>query len=214
MKSYANELQPLRFRPLRGAEEALAYEHLLRRTYERDGFFHEKFMPTSDVQRFGVFLASGEMAAIGGLKPVDAAREAMFVDLVELAPDDAHRMREVVNIVVAKPHYGTQVFPLLVNGLCEAALAAGADLIVGITRAALLKSFVQFGVYPAVHEPLDIVGDAAVQNFAIYYDFRDPGAIEYMRARSHHQIEQAGRMEVLRRRYLQRGSRPDTMVAA
>jgi hypothetical protein len=214
VKSYATELRPLCFRPLKDAAEAAAYEELLRRTYERDGIFQEKFMPTGDVRRFGIFGESDNLIAICGLKPVDLAREAMFARLIELVPDRRHRMEEVVNVVVTKPYYGTQAFPMLVNQLCEAAVAAGADLIVGITRAALLKSFVQFGVYPAVHEPLDLLGKAAVQCFTIYYDFREPGALEYMRTRSHNQIEQAGRMEVLRQRYLQRTPRGETMVAA
>lgn len=214
MKSYANELQPLCFRPLRTAAEAQAYEQLLRRTHERDGIFHERFMPTEDVQRFGIFDEADNQVAICGLKPVDAARETMFAELIELAPGRRHRMQEVVNIVVTKPHYGTQAFPMLVTHLCEAAVAAGAELMVGITRAALLKSFVQFGVYPAIHEPLDLIGKAAVRYFTIYYDFREPGALEYMRTRAHHQIEQAGRMEVLRQRYLQRGAKTETMVAA
>src|SRR5262249_51999767 len=92
----------------------------------------------------------------------------------------------------------------LCGGVAEAAVTFGADLLVGITRASLLKSFVKFGLDPAVHEPLHLLGDEKINDFIIYYDFRAPGAVEYMRARTSRVVEQSRRMVVLRAQYLAR----------
>ena len=95
-------------------------------------------------------------------------------------------------------------FAILCGGVAEAAVTIGADLLVGITRASLLKSFVKFGLDPAIHEPLHLLGDEKINDFIIYCDFRAPGAVEYMRARTSRVIEQSRRMVVLRSQYLGR----------
>lgn len=208
--------QGVEFRRLRGAADLERYDVLLRRTYEREGIFNDKFLPGPAVQRYGLFAEDAGLVAICGLKPVDQEGADQFERLIGLSPDARRRMLEVVNVVVTKDHYGTTAFAEICRGLAEAALLDGGTMLVGVTRAALLKSFVQFGLYPAVHEPLHLLGDPRVQDFVIFYDFSPPGAVDYMRRRSAQVLDQGRRMAQLRERYLglKRPRAPDILDQA
>lgn len=191
------------FRPLERPEERCAYINLLRATYQRVGIFSEKFLPSPDVVCCGVVTPDGTIAAICGLTLLKREQSAEFEQLIGLAPDEARTVVEVTNVVVVRSFEGGVAFPILCRGLAEHALAMGAGLIVGVTRSALLKKFVGFGLYPAVHKPLHLLGDPLIQDFVIYYDYHAPGAVNFMRARAAQVLEQTRRLATLRTQYMQ-----------
>jgi hypothetical protein len=204
----------LAFRPLTSKEEFDVYDELLSSTYLRERIFSEAFLPTPDVSRFGVIDEEGRIVGICGLKVLDPVRTDLFVTRLPVKRYSDLKIKEVINVVIARPHQGSSAFAVLCGGIAEAAIARGTDLLVGITRATLLKSFVQFGLDPAVHEPLHLLGDQRINDFIIYYDFRAPGAIEYMRARTSRVIEQSRRMRILRSQYLSRSEAVDARSLA
>ena len=192
------------FKPLTTSEEFDGYDELLSSTYLRERIFSKAFLPGSDVRRFGVVDEEGRIAGICGLKDLDRHRTEFFLARLPVGVSANIRLKEVINVVIGRRYHGSSAFAVLCGGVAEAAVAFGADLLVGITRSSLLKSFVKFGLDPAVHEPLHLLGDEKVNDFIIYYDFRAPGAVEYMRARTSRVIEQSRRMVVLRSQYLER----------
>ncbi len=192
------------FKPLATREEFDGYDELLSSTYLRERIFSKAFLPGSDVRRFGVVDEQGRIAGICGLKDLDRDRTEFFLARIPVSVSSNIHIKEVINVVIRRPYHGSSAFAILCGGVAEAAVTFGADLLVGITRAPLLKSFVKFGLDPAVHEPLHLLGDEKINDFIIYYDFRAPGAVEYMRARTSRVIEQSRRMVVLRSQYLAR----------
>jgi hypothetical protein len=205
------------FKPLATREEFDGYDELLSSTYTRERIFSKAFLPGSDVRRFGVVDEEGRIAGICGLKDLDRDRTEFFLARIPVSVCSNIRLKEVINVVIRRPYHGSSAFSILCGGVAEAAVAFGADLLVGITRASLLKSFVKFGLDPAVHEPLHLLGDEKINDFIIYYDFRAPGAVEYMRARTSRVVEQSRRMVVLRSQYLARpqdvnGTRPEDVI--
>ena len=205
--------QELMFKPLVTREEFDHYDELLSSTYLRERIFSKAFLPASDVRRFGVVDEEGRLAGICGLKEPDRDRADFFRSRIPGVASGL-QIREVINVVIKRPYHGSSAFAVLCGGVAEAAVAFGADLLVGITRASLLKSFVRFGLDPAVHEPLHLLGDAKINDFIIYYDFRAPGAIDYMRARTSRVIEQDRRMVALRAQYLARSPTTDSAGTA
>ena len=203
----------LMFKPLVTREEFDHYDELLTSTYLRERIFSKTFLPGSDVRRFGVVDEEGRLAGICGLKEPDRDRADVFRSRIPGVASGL-QIREVINVVIKRPYQGSSAFAVLCGGVAEAAVAFGADLLVGITRASLLKSFVRFGLDPAVHEPLHLLGDAKINDFIIYYDFRAPGAIDYMRARTSRVIEQDRRMVALRAQYLARAPQADCAATA
>jgi hypothetical protein len=199
----------LMFKQLVTREEFDQYDELLSSTYLRERIFSKAFLPGSDVRRFGILDGEGQLAGICGLKEPDCVRRDFLLARIPVAASADLQIREVINVVIRRPYHGSSAFAVLCGGVAEAAVAFGAGLLVGITRAALLKSFVRFGLDPAVHEPLHLLGDAKINDFIIYYDFRAPGAIDYMRARTARVIEQDRRMVVLRAQYLARSREAD-----
>ena len=171
----------LTFKPLTRKEEFDVYDELLSSTYLRERIFSKTFLPTPDASRFGVTDEEGRIVGICGLKDLDPDRTDLFLTRLPVKRSSDLKVKEVINVVIARPYHGSAAFAVLCGGIAEAAVAVGADLLVGITRAALLKSFVQFGLDPAIHEPLHLLGDERINDFIIYYDFRASGAIEYMR---------------------------------
>jgi hypothetical protein len=206
--------QELMFKPLVTREEFDHYDELLSSTYLRERIFSKTFLPGSDVRRFGVVDEEGRLAGICGLKAPDRDRRDFFLARIPAGAAANPQIREVINVVIKRPYHGSSAFAVLCGGVAEAAVAFGADLLVGITRASLLKSFVRFGLDPAVHEPLHLLGDAKINDFIIYYDFRAPGAIDYMRARTARVIEQDRRMVALRAQYLARSGDADGAPAS
>lgn len=203
------QMPELIFKPLVTREEFDRYDELLSSTYQRERIFSKAFLPGSDVRRFGVVDEEGRVAGICGLKDVDRDRREFFLGRIPVRAFSNIQIKEVINVVIRRPYHGSSAFAVLCGGVAEAAVALGADLLVGITRASLLKSFVKFGLDPAVHEPLHLLGDEKINDFIIYYDFRAPGALEYMRARTSRVIEQSRRMVVLRSQYLARSEGMD-----
>jgi len=199
----------LNFKPLVTRAEFDEYDELLSGTYLRERIFSKAFLPGSDVRRFGVVDEEGRIAGICGLKNVDRARSEFLLERIPVSVSSSIQIKEVINVVIRRPYHGSSAFAILCGGVAEAAVALGAHLLVGITRASLLKSFVKFGLDPAVHEPLHLLGDEKINDFIIYYDFRAPGAVEYMRARTARVIEQSRRMVVLRAQYLARSKGMD-----
>jgi hypothetical protein len=153
-----------RVRPLR--RESL--EHLL---HER--IVSKAFLPGSDVRRFGAIDEEGRLARICGLKEPDRDRADFFRSRIPGGAANA-QIREVINVVIKGPYHGSSAFAVLYGVVAEAAVAFGADLLVGITRAALLTSFVRFGLDPALNEPLRLLGDANINDFIITTIFARP----------------------------------------
>jgi hypothetical protein len=191
------------FEELKTSEHIEQYEILLKRSYKREGIYSESFLPCNNTVKYGIFFKHDTLVAICGLKTVGVERLPVFKDHIQPSIKLNENLIEIVNVVVEKSHYGTLAFPILCFGVGEAAISRSADILVGITRASLLKSFVQFGLFPAVHPPLHVLGNDKINDFIIFYDFRRPNATDYMRLRGAHIVEQSQRMSLIRSQYLE-----------
>jgi hypothetical protein len=108
----------------------------------------------------------------------------------------------VNNVVVAQRYRASIVLGLvLYHSACQAH-AAGYHFVVGVNRFEVLRFFVDFGVVPAEHPPLSLLGKAHLQDFVNYYDTSDAASIAYMHERARRYFHQELVMRSIREKYV------------
>src|SRR5262249_43426019 len=134
----------------------------------------------------------GSLAAIFRLTPV-ADPQSRYFDLVPGARTDAGHLRsllEVNNVVIAREFRASITLALILYHSACQAHGAGYHFVAGLNRFEVLRFFVDFGVIPAEHPPLSLLGKEHLQDFVNYYDTADSGSIAYMHERARRYFHQ------------------------
>jgi hypothetical protein len=179
------------------------YQAFLQSHYEPLGFFCGEVLPTARSMMFAI-RHCGELAAIFRLTPVTDARSPYF-DLVPGARADdgaLRRLLEVNNVIIAREFRASIVLGLILYHSACQAHAAGYHYVVGLNRYQVLRFFVDFGVIPAEHAPLSMLGKDHLQDFVNYYDTADPESIRYMHERARRYFHQERVMRSIRDKYV------------
>jgi len=185
------------------AAEFSEYHAFLQAHYEPLGFFCGEVLPSAESMMFAI-RHCGVLAAIFRLTPVSDPRSDYF-DLVPGARDDdgAHRrLLEVNNVVIAREFRASIVLGLILYHAACQAHAARYHYVVGINRFEVLRFFVDFGVIPAEHPPLSLLGKEHLQDFVNYYDTSDARSIAYMHERAKRYFHQELVMRSIRDKYV------------
>jgi hypothetical protein len=190
------------------AREFAEYHRFLQAHYEPLGFFCGDVLPTAQSMMFAI-RHCGELAAIFRLTPVQDLQSRYF-DLIPGAKADdgaPRRLLEVNNVVIARPYRASIVLGLILYHSACLSHAAAYHYVVGLNRFQVLRFFVDFGVIPAEHAPVSLLGREHLQDFVNYYDTADPASIAYMHERARRYFHQELVMRSLREKYVRPGTR-------
>ena len=185
------------------AGEFAEYRDFLQAHYEPLGFFCGDVLPTAQSMMFAI-RHCGALAAIFRLTPV-ADPESRYFELVPGARTaDGHPrlLLEVNNVVIAREFRASITLGLILYHSACQAHGAGYHFVVGINRFEVLRFFVDFGVVPAEHPPLCLLGKEQLQDFVNYYDTADPASIAYMHERARRYFHQELVMRSIREKYV------------
>jgi hypothetical protein len=191
------------------ASDGADYERLLRETYEPLGFMRGELLPVAGSRRFKL-LYDGAIVAIFRLTPVRDPHSPYFalVPGAVFSGGRCARVVEVNNVVIAAPFRATILLGLLLYHCAIHARRMGCDFVVGLTRHQTLRFFVDFGVVPVDHPPLQLLGQSHLQDFVIYYDTGSRRSLHYMHERARRYFHQQYVLKSIQQKYFER-SRPD-----
>lgn len=182
--------------------ESSDYYRLLTQTYEPLGFMTQDILPTRESLRYYV-LHGGSVVAIFRMTPVEDDGSPYY-GLVPGARIAGRRRRlaEVNNVIIASPYRASILLGWLLYECAKLAHVQGYDYVVGITRHQTLRFFVDFGVIPVDHPPLQLLGKDHLLDFVIYYDTRSPDSVAYMHERARRYFHQQFVMRNIQEKYV------------
>lgn len=159
-----------------------AYLELLQTTYSPLGFFRPSVLPKEHTQCFGLFF-NGILEGIFAVTPLDQTSDIPYATLIPEISELQH-LAELTNVILRKRVRGAVALGVILYEAAKYAVSSKFDALVGTTRQNTLPFFVDFGVTPVFHEPLHLMGDETINDFAIYFDTADEEAVRYMHARA------------------------------
>lgn len=182
------------FRALESEEEFAAFDELLESRYGPLNFLRtaekKAFLPREGTTRYGLFFGN-ELVGICALNPVDK-KGSVFHKYIPVSRIAERRLVEINNVVLCRRFTGLGCATILLYEAVKAAMRAGYDMTVGITRYQTLKFFIESGAVPVDHPPLHLLGRPDLLDFIVYYDL-SPQGVEYL----HYHIPRAIRHEMI-----------------
>lgn len=182
-----------------------AYIQLLEKAYSPLGFLQPKILPKPNALCFGLFFHGG-LEGIFAITPISEIDETPYIDLIPGATR-SQRFVEITNVVVQKRVRGAVALRVMLYEAAQFAVTHGYSALVGITRHQTLPFFVDFGATPIFHEPLHLMGDYSINDFAIYFDASNHESIAYMHTRAKRFFEKELVLAKIRHRGTMSGAR-------
>jgi hypothetical protein len=175
------EVRKYRTCEIRDVQEHDEYRSFLQSALKPLGLYSEDFLPSTTSSCYKVTFG-GEAVAIFRLTPVGP--ESVFHRTIPGA--SGKKILQVNNVAVEQTYQGELLLGVILKNCALLSHAKGFDFVAGLVRHEVLPLFVDFGTIPVRHEPLHLLGDAAICDYVTYFRTDRREHIDYALARSYH----------------------------